>query len=396
MANGMKIQKTIRCGIIGLTKIKEKLLTEEYENLQKFLHGDKNVKLYSVNKQQALRYYKKIKPNKEYPLSIRKDVIRVEKRNTKITHYWVRIPVAGKRGGIWLPIKPHEDILPEYEICESKVFRNNNRWFIYITVSKYVEVNKVEDRKKIKGYQFGEIRCPVVIAIDIGDKNPITSVELWGHEKKNIQFLGKEIRGIRTKYYWIRKTIGRKKVKHGRKVIKKIGSKESRKVEDILHKITKRIIDRATELKQQGYDPIIVCGDLKYLRKPRKKGEKRSRKLNRIIHSMPTQKITVMLTYKSLWRGINVFIVNEAYTSKTCHKCGSRDTVIKGRYFKCNNCGLEYNRDLNGAINIGNRLFGYMLKSRGRNGPARTPTVDREICGKFQHAMGEHPLFETG
>ena len=51
----MKIQKTIKCGIIGLTRIKERLLTEEYENLQRFLRGDRDVRLYSASKQQALR-----------------------------------------------------------------------------------------------------------------------------------------------------------------------------------------------------------------------------------------------------------------------------------------------------------------------------------------------------
>ena len=49
----MKIQKTIKCGIVGLTRIKEKLIREEYENLQKFLRGDRNVRLYSANRQQA-------------------------------------------------------------------------------------------------------------------------------------------------------------------------------------------------------------------------------------------------------------------------------------------------------------------------------------------------------
>ena len=374
----MKIQKTIKCGIIGLTKIKERLLREEYENLQRFLRGDKNVRLYSANKQQALRYYKKIKSNKEYPLSIRKDLIRVEKRDTKIAKYWARIPVAGRRGGVWVAIKPHQDIPEDVSFGEAKLYRKDEKWHLNLVIGKEVDVKRVEG---VNGYQFGEIRRPVVIAIDIGDKNPVTSVELQGSEKKNVRFLGREIRGIRTKYYWIRKSIGRKKVKHGIKVIKKIGNKESRKVSDILHKITKSIVDRAVELREQGYDPIIVFGDVKKIRKPHKKGERRSRKLNRIIHSIPTQKIKTMLTYKALWSGVSVFAINEAYTSKTCHRCGSRDTVIKGRCFKCKSCGLEYNRDLNGAINIGNRLFGYMLKSGGSSDPARTPPENSILDG---------------
>lgn len=106
----VKIRKVIKCGIVHLTKIKYELLNQEYDNLQRFLHGDDTVRLYSANKQQALRYYKKIKPEKEYPLSIRKDLIKVERRGTKIANYWARIPVAGRRGGVWVAIIPHEEI----------------------------------------------------------------------------------------------------------------------------------------------------------------------------------------------------------------------------------------------------------------------------------------------
>jgi len=393
----MKIQKVIKCGIVELTKIKEQLLTEEYENLQRFLGGDNNIKMYSANKQQAKRFYKKIKPDKEYPLSIRKDVIKIEKRDTKIARYWAKIPVAGKRGGIWVAIKPHQDIPDDVEFGESKLFRKNGRWFLNLTIEKEVNAKEVND-KNFKGYEFGENKRPVVIGIDIGDKNPITSVELWGSEKKNVQFLGKEIREIRTKYYWARKSIGRKKVKHGVRVIKKIGAKESRKVNDILHKITAKIIQRAVELKQQGYDPIIVFGDVKNIKPKHKKGEKRNRKLNRILNSVPTYKVKQMLTYKALWNGISVFYVNEAWTSKTCHRCGSRDTAVKDRLFKCNICGLEYNRDLNGAVNIGNRLFGYMLKSGGSSEPPLTPpeiSVPKGNIIEIQFARGEASSFRV-
>ena len=367
----MKIQKVIKCGIIRLTKIKDRLLTDEYENLQRFLRGEKDVRLYSAHKWQAKRYYKKIKPDNEYPISIRKDLIRVERRDTKIAKYWARIPVKSKYGGIWVAIKPHQDIPEDVEFGESKIFRKNGRWFLHLTIVKEVNVKEVKE-KNIKGYEFGEIKSPVVIAIDIGDKNPIASVELFGSEKKNVQFLGKKIRDIRTKYYWIRKSIGKKKVRHGVKVIKKIGDKESRKVNDILHKITTKVVQRAVELKEQGYDPIIVFGDVKNIKPKHKKGERRSRKLNRILNSIPTYKIKNMLTYKALWNGVSVYALNEAWTSKTCHICGSRDTVVKDRLFKCKACGLEYNRDLNGAVNIGNRFFGYMLKSGGSSDPAQT------------------------
>ncbi|MEM3882170.1 MAG: hypothetical protein QXO23_02105 [Candidatus Methanomethyliaceae archaeon] len=61
---------TIQAGVVGLTRRKKELLDREYSNLQRFLKGDKTIPLYSANKQQALRYYRRVK-HKEYPLEKR-------------------------------------------------------------------------------------------------------------------------------------------------------------------------------------------------------------------------------------------------------------------------------------------------------------------------------------
>jgi len=82
------VRKTIRWGIVHLTKIKRKIFNQEYENLQHFLQTGNDLGVYSANKQQAKRFYKRIKPNKEYPISIRKDLIKIEQRTTKLAKYW--------------------------------------------------------------------------------------------------------------------------------------------------------------------------------------------------------------------------------------------------------------------------------------------------------------------
>ena len=386
----MKVKKTIKAKIVYLTKIKQRLLEKEYDNLQRFLHGEQ-VKLYSANKQQAKRFYKKIKPNKEYPISIRKDLLKVEQQNTKIAEYWARIPVAGRRGGIWVAIKPHFPIEPNMEICESKLFKRNRDFYIHITVQKEVEIPISELTKKT-----------VVIACDIGEATPLTSVELWnrGEKRRNIQFLGRKMRSIRAHYNNLKKRVGQKKIKHAAKWVKKhVGNKEKTKVNDILHKATTKIVDRATTLKRLGYEPVIVFGDLKNVRNSRVKGKTRCRKNNRKIHAMPSYKIKHMLTYKALWEEVPVIPVNEAYTSKHCWRCGTLSTEIRKRSFRCKECGLEYNRDLNGAINIGNRLLGYMLKSRAS---VNTPQTSPEYVAlkgdsiAFQGSREEAPSERVG
>lgn len=74
----MRVKKVIKAKIVHLTNVKRRFLDQEYSNLQKFLQGDGEVKLYSSNKQQAKRFYRRIKKDREYPLSIRKDLLNRE------------------------------------------------------------------------------------------------------------------------------------------------------------------------------------------------------------------------------------------------------------------------------------------------------------------------------
>jgi len=57
----LKVKKTIKGKILELRKGKEELLKREYENFQRYLHGDKTAPLYSATKQEAERFLKKIK-----------------------------------------------------------------------------------------------------------------------------------------------------------------------------------------------------------------------------------------------------------------------------------------------------------------------------------------------
>ncbi len=172
----MIVKKTIKAKIVGLTNIKKGQLEVEYNNIQKLLKGEK-AELHSANRQQALRFYKRVKPNKEYPLSIRKDLIKVEKRDTKIANYWVRIPVKARRGGLWLAIKPHCEIEKDFGLCESKIKKHKGNFFINIAVQK--EVPDIQIPKN-----------PLILSLDLGEKHIVTSVEFTNGSMKTPKFYG--------------------------------------------------------------------------------------------------------------------------------------------------------------------------------------------------------------
>jgi len=375
----IKVKKVIKTGIVHLTKIKSELLNREYENLQALLHGTHDVELYSANKQQAKRFYKHIKPDKEYPLSIRKDLLKVEERDTKIAKYWVRIPVKGRRGGVWVAIKPHCDPPAEYEICESKLMRKKDRFFLNITIQKDVTIEYPANPS-------------AVIAVDIGEANPL-SFCLWQDGRVvKVGFNASEVRGIRTHLNHVRKEIGRKKAKHALTVIKRIGDAEQRRVRDAIHKATREIVKKAKELKEAGHNVVIAVGDLKDLRRKRRRYRWRLRLNNRKVNTMPSFMVKKQIEYKALWDGVPVVFVNEAYTSRQCWRCGSEGIRDKRR-FLCQNCGLDYNADLNGARNILNRSLGYMLRDRAVVDQPLSSTVssfsDEENKLEDRRAMGE-------
>jgi len=334
----MKTRLTIKAKIVHLTRVKQRLLEVEYENLQRFLRGEKDVPLYSAHKQQAMRYYRKINSNKEYPLIIRKDLIKIERRDTKIAKYWARIPIKGRRGGVWVAIKPHKPIEPDMEICESKLFKRNGEWWLHIAVQKEVKKPNPNPNK--------------IIAVDLGDRNLATKVELVDGKIQNPKFYGREVRGIRRHFDWLRRRLGEKKLL---KKIKQIGRKEHRKVDYILHKISREIVNRAKEL-----GATIVVGNLKGIRK-----RDRGKTLNRIVNRMPYYRLTQYIKYKAEWEGIPVLVIPEFNTSKMCHRCGEKGKRVSRGLFKCPNCGLEYNADLNGAINIAKLSLGYILRDGG-------------------------------
>jgi len=339
----MLLQKTIKAKVYKPTNTKLFLLTKEYEEFQRELRNSPS-HLYSATKQQAQRFKKRLgkrlKRNKEYPLILRNDSYRVKIQDTKLVKAWIKIPVCDVWGGIWLPVKVPDYQIPLLELTlkEGKLIKRGDDWFVHIVVQKEIEVGSPDPNR--------------ILSIDLGERVVATSVAIVDDQMKHIGFHGREIRGIRRHYAWLRKRLGERKLL---KVIKRVGHKEQRKVGDVLHKVSHEVVELADQ-----FSLTIVLGDLEGIR-----NRSRGRKMNRIVSNMPYYKLTQMITYKAGWRGIPVVKLSEAYTSKTCHLCGERGTRPHQGLFKCQTCELEYNADLNGAINIAKRFREQVLLERG-------------------------------
>ncbi|MEM4158083.1 MAG: transposase [Candidatus Methanomethylicaceae archaeon] len=322
---------TVQAGIVRLTRRKKEILDREYSNLQKLLKGDRDAPLYSANKQQALRYYKKKSSIKS--IRLRNDLINLRRAKA---FWFLKIPVYGVRGGIKVPVKPHREFPENAKLCESKIVKRKERYTAMLTFEFPAQPMR---------------ECSSILAVDLGERFAATAVLWQNGSVMKTQFYGKEIRGVRRHYAWLRRRLQERGLIQ---VVKRVGGKERRVVNAILHRVSKGIVSLA--LAANSY---IVLGDLKGIRK-RVNG--RGKRLNRIVSSMPYYRLTKMIEYKAMLVGIPVITTSEAYTSITCHVCGCEGKRKTQGLFICAHCG-EYSADLNGAINIAKkfeRWMGYM------------------------------------
>jgi len=253
-------------------------------------------------------------------------------------------------------LKPHREIKDEWEIKDSKIVKKDDYFVFHISVRFEVEPRQ--------DYQD-------VLAVDLGESTYATAVL---SSTGRPQFYGQDIRGIRRHYSWLRKNLQEKGLQEE---VKRIGNKESRTVEHRLHEISKELVETAEKNKA-----IIVLGDVKV------DGETgKGKRMNRIANNWAVGKLRNFIQYKAKEKGIAVVEIDEAYTSRTCHRCKETENTIRpsqGR-FKCHKCGLDhYNADVNAAKNILDRFSAYMVENRAAADQPKTQASKEPEVSNFQ------------
>lgn len=152
-------------------------------------------------------------------------------------------------------------------------------------------------------------------------------------------------RGINPRYLprWVREKV-KKRLKRWKK-----------RKEDIVHKLSKYIVDIAL-----SYNAEIVMEDLKRI-KERILSKNNKSGLNRRFSLANFRKIQNFIEYKAKWHGIRVSYVNPAHTSSICPFCGSKlsspddgenKDPMGRRALYCPKCRRYYHRDFIATLNL--------------------------------------------
>jgi len=196
---------------------------------------------------------------------------------------------------------------------------------------------------------------------------------VYGNSTRIIQFDLKKIEDITSTTRKIVKSFRRNDVRIRTKLSSKYGKRRSRRSKQILHHVSKIIVEN---LKQsQG---VVVFENIEGLRNLYKKGNNQSRNFRARMNSVPWYEIKRLIEYKAGWEGVPVLQLTKGETrgtSKFCPICGER--LQEGSYSRihrrelwCEKCRRCLDRDVVAVMNISYKGWLRFDHSEGEAGEA--------------------------
>lgn len=140
-------------------------------------------------------------------------------------------------------------------------------------------------------------------------------------------------------------------------------SRERYMLRRVARRVRKQLRNKVDEVHKQlvrfltsQYD-LILLPKFEVSQMIRKRDRKLRTKTARQMATWAHYRFRTRLESKCRERGVKLMVVSEAYTSKTCSQCGKQNSKLGGsKWFRCRRenggCGMEMDRDKNGAKNI--------------------------------------------
>ena len=214
--------------------------------------------------------------------------------------------------------------------------------------SEYELRAKYKDEEAKKLARHGSPKGTGTAGVDLGEIYLATVTD----GEHSLLLSGKQLQHLRQlqneEKEWFASRIDRKEKGSSRwwqfvKAKKKRLQKIRQRIDDVLHKLTTRLVE---EVYEWGCNTIVI-GELTGIRN----SIDYSTDMNKRLHQWAFRKFMSRVKYKAERYGLEVEMIGEAYTSRTCPGCG-HEHKPKNRGYKCPNCGLNAHRDVVGALNI--------------------------------------------
>jgi len=271
------------------------------------------------------------------------------RRDFTITKSNVSITTLESRNKYEIICYPYTDQFFDgtWTFCASKLVKHKDGdYYFHLSCEKEIIPQEISATTDIIGVDVGINYLAVATTTD----------------KNNKFFYGGEIKNIRNIFSRQRKRLQLKGTRSAKRVLRHQKERETRLMNDVNHKVSKKIIEFASQHKI----PMIGLEDLTGIRDTTK-----VRKKQRYQHSSwAFRQLQTFIEYKATEKGIRILYIDPKYTSQTCSRCGHIEKNNRnGMVFLCKSCGFEMNADLNASRNIEHKTrdFRHDLEFQGCN-----------------------------
>ena len=255
-----------------------------------------------------------------------KKVAEVQKSNNSFD-YWIKLSTLTKNDVIYLPIQSY-DYYNEVQGKDKKSIQ-------IIVKPDLIEYGFIKDVDILEYEGFSEIN------VDHGMNTLLSSSSGSQYGKKFILLL--------RKYDNIINHIIQDRMKKGLYNTCPKLQRLYAKVRNLVKNETFRCINRLIKLEQPK---VIVMEDTTNINETSNSFSVE----RRVLHRSGFAKIPKRMESKCIEKNIKFYLVNPAYNSQRCEKCGYVHYNNRhGSKFKCLNCGYKVNADYNASVNIGIR-----------------------------------------
>ncbi len=186
----------------------------------------------------------------------------------------------------------------------------------------------------------------------------------------------------------IMKSFRRNDVRTRRKLYRKYGMRRKRRVNQMLHMLTKAIVQHAKQNKSS-----IAFEDIRHIRRLYKKGNYQGRSYRGRLNGWSFAEVKRQIEYKSAWEGLPIIqlsVKETRGTSQLCPRCGKKITQVdrKTRQLWCAGCERWMDRDVVAAMNLSIKGLARFASSKGlageaMNGNPTTPVILRVDASKL-------------
>ena len=201
-----------------------------------------------------------------------------------------------------------------------------------------------------------------VLGVDLGICNVAT-------DSTGEQFTGSAVRKKRSRFVARRAALQRRGSRSAKRRLQQMRRREYRYMRDINHRISKTLVKKAATSRK-----ALALEDLTGIREAGT--VRREQRYER--HAWAFYQLRTFLTYKAALAGLPVYLIDPAYTSQTCSRCGHCERANRQSQasFVCRRCGFAAHADCNSATMIA-LVAGQAANRSGGRSPATSPSALR-------------------